>query len=77
MDDESRGEDGKVIESERYRARLAELDAFHEQSLQREAEFRRTRRHYQSIGRNGAMRAFEDYAEASGQCRRVEPRRLQ
>lgn len=65
LDDESRGEDGKVIESERYRARLAELDAFHEQSLQREAEFQENKKAYQSDWKNGAMRAFEDYADAA------------
>lgn len=65
LDDESRGEDGKVIESERYRTQLAELDAFHEQSLQREAAFQENKKAYQSDWKNGAMRAFEDYADAA------------
>jgi len=65
LDDESRSEDGKVIESERYRTLLAELDAFHEQSLQREAAFQESKKAYQSDWKNGAMRAFEDYADAA------------
>lgn len=65
LDDESRSDDGKVIESERYRTLLAELDAFHEQSLQREAAFQESKKAYQSDWKNGAMRAFEDYADAA------------
>ncbi|HEL2978788.1 TPA: phage tail protein [Stenotrophomonas maltophilia] len=62
LDDEFRGEDGKVIESERYRAQLAKLDAFHAESLQREAEFQQAKQTLESDWSAGATQAFEDYA---------------
>ncbi|ARZ75404.1 phage tail protein [Stenotrophomonas sp. WZN-1] len=73
LDDESRGEDGKVIESAGYKSKLAELDAFHAESLQREADFQQAKQALESDWSAGATKAFEDYAagaanlaEASG-----------
>lgn len=73
LDDESRGEDGKVIESANYTRRVAELDAFHAESLQREADFQQAKQALESDWSAGANKAFEDYAagaanlaEASG-----------
>ncbi|SLM22559.1 phage tail tape measure protein, lambda family [Stenotrophomonas indicatrix] len=65
LDDQSRGGDGNVVESESYKKKLAELDAFHEESLQREADFQAAKQAYQADWTNGAARALDDYASAA------------
>ncbi|TGW21242.1 phage tail protein [Stenotrophomonas maltophilia] len=65
LDDKSRGADGSVIESTGYKRELAELDAFHEKALQREADFQAEKQAYQADWTNGAARAFDDYASAA------------
>ncbi|MBH1530826.1 phage tail tape measure protein [Stenotrophomonas maltophilia] len=65
LDDEFRGEDGAVIESASYKDKLAELDAFHEQSLQREADFQQAKQALESDWSAGATKAFEDYAASA------------
>ncbi|HCT24927.1 MAG TPA: phage tail protein [Stenotrophomonas sp.] len=65
LDDEFRGEDGKVIESAGYKSKLAELDAFHAESLQREADFQQAKQTLESDWSAGATKAFEDYAASA------------